>query len=221
MALFNSIKLVWSPKVITELATQLATEFDNKHLGLLHCFMGIEVAYSFAIILLCQQKYTIELLQTLGKEDSCPLLTSIEANHCLSSTDTDDPVDSRLYQRVVEKLLYTVHRRPDIANTVGVLNQFLYAPQACHMHAFNRVLRYLKETNGRGLLFKRHGGLGLQVYTDADYAGSQLDRRSTTGYNTYLGGNLITWRSKKQNVVAHSSAKAEFRALAQSLCEAL
>ena len=83
---------------ITELATKLATEFDIKHLGLLYYFLDIEVTYSSASIFLCQQKYTIELLQTLGKEDSCPLPTPIEANHRLSSAATDDPVDSGLYQ---------------------------------------------------------------------------------------------------------------------------
>ena len=59
------------------------------------------------------------------------------------------------------------------------------------------------------------------MYIDADYAGSQVDHRSTTNYCTYLGGNLITLLSKKQNVVARSSAETEFGALAQGLCEAL
>ena len=94
---------------ITELATHIATEFDIKHLGLFRYFVGIEVAYSFADMLLCQRKYTIELLQTFGKEDSFPLPTPIEANHRLSFAATDDPVDSRIYQRVVGKLLYLVH----------------------------------------------------------------------------------------------------------------
>ena len=61
----------------------------------------------------------------------------------------------------------------------------------------------------------------LEAFTDADYAGSLVDRWSTTGYCTFLGGNLVTWRSKKQNVVARSSAEAEFRAMAQGVCELL
>src|ERR1044072_9124443 len=61
----------------------------------------------------------------------------------------------------------------------------------------------------------------MEVYTDADYAGSIVDRRSTTGYCMFFGGNLVTWRSKKQNVVARSSAEAEFRAMAQGVCELL
>ncbi|RVW64248.1 Retrovirus-related Pol polyprotein from transposon RE1 [Vitis vinifera] len=84
-----------------------------------------------------------------------------------------------------------------------------------------RVLQYLKGTPGKGILFKRNGGLVLEAYTDADYAGSIIDRRSTSGYCTFLGGNLVTWRSKKHNVVARSSAEAEFRAMAQGVCELL
>ena len=79
----------------------------------------------------------------------------------------------------------------------------------------------MKASPGKGILFKKEGNLSLEVYTDADYAGSLVDRRSTTGYCMFLGGNLVTWRSKKQNVVARSSAKAEFRAMTQGICELL
>ena len=82
-----------------------------------------------------------------------------------------------------------------------------------HMQAAHRVLWYLKGTVGRGLLFRRYNALRLEVYTYADYAGSLVDRRSTFGYYIFLGGNLITCRSKKQ-VVSRSSAEVEFRALA-------
>lgn len=70
-------------------------------------------------------------------------------------------------------------------------------------------------------MFKRNGDITLEAYTDADYAGSLVDRRSTSGYCTFFGGNLVTWKSKKQGVVARSSAEAEFRAMAQGICELL
>ena len=70
-------------------------------------------------------------------------------------------------------------------------------------------------------MFKKNNTLALETYIDTDYAGSLVDRRSTTGYCTFLGGNLVIWRSKKQNVVARLSAESEFRAIAQGLCELL
>nr|GFD28895.1 putative ribonuclease H-like domain-containing protein [Tanacetum cinerariifolium] len=65
-----------------------------------------------------------------------------------------------------------------------------------------------------GVLFKANGHLETQVYTDADWAGDKENRRSTSGYFTLVGGNLVTWRSKKQKVVALSSAEAEFQGIA-------
>ena len=125
------------------------------------------------------------------------------------------------YQRLVGKLIYLAHTRPDIAYAVSVVSQFMHDPRERHLQAVNKILQYLKSSPGRGLLFKKEGKLAMEVYTDADYAGSIVDRRSTTGYCMFLGGNLVAWRSKKQNVVARSSAEAEFRAMAQGICELL
>jgi len=90
-----------------------------------------------------------------------------------------------------------------------------------HLQTVNRIIQYLKSSPGNGLLFKKERNLSMKVYTDADYARSIVDRRSTTRYCMFLGGNLVTWRSKKQNVVARSSAEAEFRVMAQGVCELL
>ena len=100
-----------------------------------------------------------------------------------------------------------------------MVSQFMHAPGPAHFEAVYRILRYLKGTPSRGLLFKSRGHLQIENYTDADWAGSIVDRRSTSGYCSFVGGNLVTWRSKKQNVVDRSSADAEFRDLAHGICE--
>ncbi|RVW86391.1 putative mitochondrial protein [Vitis vinifera] len=75
-----------------------------------------------------------------------------------------------------------------------------------------RILRYLKNAHGKGILFTKNvNHQSIEVYTDVDWAGAMDDRRSTSGYFTFVGGVLVTWKSKKQNVVARSSAEAEFR----------
>lgn len=78
------------------------------------------------------------------------------------------------------------------------------------MEAVMRIIRYLKRTVGRGIWFRNHGHLDIQVYTDADWAGNLVDRRSISGYFALLGGNLVTWKSKKQKVVALSVLKPNF-----------
>ena len=90
-------------------------------------------------------------------------------------------------------------------------------PNEEHLEAVYRILRYSKMTPQKGIFFKKGTSKEVEVYLDADWAGSITDRRSTTGYCTYVWGNLVTWRCKKQSVVARSSAEAEFRALAQSV----
>ena len=85
----------------------------------------------------------------------------------------------------------------------------------------NRILKYLKKDSGKGLMFKKTIKRTLEVYTDVDWAGSPSDRKSTSGYFSFIWGNLVTWRGKKQAVVARSSARVEFHALALGICEGI
>ena len=149
-----------------------------------------------------------------------PVDSPIEANHRLKSDDGKE-VDRDRYQRLVGKLIYLSHTRPDIAYAVSVVSRFMQDPRVTHMEAVLRILKYLKSAPGRGILFSNHGHLRIEAYTDADWAGCPDDRRSTTGYCTFVGGNLVTWKSKKQKVVALSSAEAEYRAMAKGVCELL
>ncbi|RVX10447.1 Retrovirus-related Pol polyprotein from transposon TNT 1-94 [Vitis vinifera] len=139
----------------------------------------------------------------------------------LEESDGSAPVDKGRYQRLVGKLIYLSHTRPDIGFSVGVVSQFMNNPTEKHMTAVIRILRYLKMTPGKGLFFQRTSKKEIEIFSDADWVGSVTDRRSTSGYCSFVWGNLVTWRSKKQSVVARSSAEAEFRAMAQGICEGI
>lgn len=204
-----------------ELRQKLVKEFEIKELGKLKYFLGFEVAYSTQGIFISQQKYVTDLLAETGKIGCKPASTPMDPNHKLGEAKEEPSIDKRMYQRLVGKLIYLSHTRPNIAYSVSMISQFVHDSKESHLQAAYRVLHYLKGNPGKGILFKRNQNLTLEAYTDADYAGSLVDRRSTTGYCTFLGGNLVTWRSKKQNVVARSSAESEFRAIAQGLCELL
>ena len=81
------------------------------------------------------------------------------------------------------------------------------------MKVVNRILRYLKTTPGKWLIFRKTDKKTIQAYTDSNWAGSVVDKKSTSDYCTFVWGNLVTWRSKKQSVVARSSVEAEYRAM--------
>ena len=132
------------------------------------------------------------------------------------------PVNKGRYQRFVGRLMYLAHTRPDLAYALSIVSQFMHNPGEQHMNAVMRILRYLKSTFGKGILFTKNVDCqSVDAYSDANLAGAIDDRRSTSGYFTFVGGNLVTWRSKKQNVVTRSSAEVEFRRMTLGICEAL
>ena len=208
-------------KEISRLQEQLSAEFEMKHLGGLKYFLGIEVARSKAGILLSQRKYVLDLLTEVGLLECKPMDTPIVQNHRLGEYSDQVPADKVRYQRLVGKLIYLSHTRPNIAYAVSVVSQFMHNPSEDHMGVVIRILRYLKSSPGKGLLFSKNAHLNIEGYTYADWAGNILDRKSTSSYFTFVGGNLVTWRSKKKKVVALSSAEAEFRGMANGLCELL
>ena len=97
----------------------------------------------------------------------------------------------------------------------------MHAPCEEHLEVVHRILKYLKGSLGKGLFFKKGETRTIEGYIDTEWAGSVEDRWSTSSYCTFVWGNLVTWRSKKQTVVARSSAKVELRAIAHGICELL
>ena len=117
--------------------------------------------------------------------------------------------------------MYLSYTCPDIVFSISVVSQFINNPAEEHMEVVNKILRYLKITLGRGLLYKKNDNRDVEVFSDADWAGDVLDRLSTSGYCSYVWGNLVMWRSKKQPIVLRSNAKLEFRVLALNICEGI
>ncbi|XP_072089034.1 uncharacterized mitochondrial protein AtMg00240-like [Arachis hypogaea] len=115
----------------------------------------------------------------------------MQVNHKLKIIEGATLADKERYQRLVEKLIYLSHTRPDIAYVVGIVSQFMRKPQEDHMKAATKIVRYLKGAPRSGIIFKRNGHLKVEAYTDADWADNPNDRRSTAGYLTLVGGNLL------------------------------
>ncbi|RVW26161.1 Retrovirus-related Pol polyprotein from transposon TNT 1-94 [Vitis vinifera] len=206
---------------LQNLKKYLSEEFEVKDLGNLKYFLGMEVARSRKGIVVSQRKYILDLLKETGMLGCKPIDTPMDSQKKLGIEKESTPVDRGRYQRLVGRLIYLSHTRPDIGFAVSAVSQFMHSPTEEHMEAVYRILRYLKMTPGKGLFFRKTENRDTEVYSDADWAGNIIDRRSTSGYCSFVWGNLVTWRSKKQSVVARSSAEAEYRALAQGICEGI
>ena len=106
------------------------------------------------------------------------------------------------YRRLVRKMNYLTVTHPDIAYSVSVVSQYMSSPTVDHWAVVEQILCYLKGAPGRGILYSNHGHNRLECFTDADWARSKKDIRSTSGYYVFVGVNLVSWKSKKQSVVS-------------------
>lgn len=206
---------------IAALKRYLGQHFHTKDLGALRYFLGIEVSHSSQGISLSQRKYILYFLLETGLLGSRPANTPMDSTVKLDGEQGDLFADVGRYRRLIGKSIYLTVTRPDITYAVSVVSQFMHAPRQPHFDAMCRILRYLKGAPGQGLLYKSSSSLTVTGFSDANWAGSRTDRWSTSGYCTFVGGNLVTQRSKKQAVVARSSAEAEYRAMAHTTSELL
>ena len=198
---------------VDQLKTQLKSFFKLRDLGLMKYFLGLEIARSTEGIHICQRKYALDLLDDTGllgcKPSSIPMDPAVK----LSTETGGDFVDAGAYRRLIGRLMYLQITRPDITFAVNKLSQFSSAPRKSHHQALLKVLHYVKGTIGQGLFYSSHAEMQMQAFADSDWGSCQDSRRSTSGFCIFLGSSLIAWKSKKQQVVAKSSAEAEYRSL--------
>ncbi|KAL0641392.1 hypothetical protein Bca4012_102577 [Brassica carinata] len=173
----------------------LKSVFDIKDLGEMKYFLGIEICRSKEGLFMSQRKYTMDMLKETDVLGGKIAKTPLEEG------------------KMVGKLIYLTTTRPDICFAVNQVSQHMQAPKVHHWKMVDRILRYLSGTPGQGVWMGCNGSTEVVGYCDADWAGDRVDRRSTTGYCTFIGGNLVTWKSKKQKVISCSSAEAEYRAM--------
>ena len=202
----------------------LAARFKMKDLGKLRSFLGIDFEQCNNCVTMSQSKYVEKILVRFNMQDCKPRSTPCEQK--LNYTDDAALLsDVSMYREAVGSLIYlTVCTRPDLSFIVSKLSQYFNEPTVEHFFTVKHVLRYLKGTSDKKLCYsKSNENLGIQAYSDANWAGDVKDRCSTTGYCVTLsqGGTLVSWKTKKQPTVALSTCEAEYIALATTIQECL
>ncbi|KAK1397357.1 Cysteine-rich RLK (Receptor-like protein kinase) 8 [Heracleum sosnowskyi] len=143
----------------------------------------------------------------------------METQHRLAPDKGEPLQDIQTYQRLMGKLIYLTVTRPDIVYAVHILTKYMQQPTTEHMTAVKHLLKYLAGNAGQGILLASKYAAQLTAYCDSDWASCAFSRRSTSGFCIMLGASPISWKTKKQSVVARSSAEAEYRDMALVSCE--
>ncbi|KAK1392928.1 hypothetical protein POM88_011984 [Heracleum sosnowskyi] len=191
-------------------AKLMLSKFEMSMMGELKFFLGLQVSQRSNGIFICQSKYLKELLKKYHMEDSASARTPSSTAIKLGASDNSIKVDVTSYRGMIGSLLYLTASRPDIMYATCLCARFQADPRDLHLVAVKRILRYIKGTPNLGIWYPKDSGFNLVGYTDSDYAGSVVDRKSTSGSCQFLGGRLISWYSKKQQTVSNSTAEAEY-----------
>eukprot|EP00253_Pinus_taeda_P010947 PITA_10947 len=169
-----------------------------KDMGLMHYFLGMEVRQGDWELFVSEGKYTNEILRRFHMESSKPMETPLAGNWRKEDTTPGEVVEATVYRQLVGSLMYLVNTRPDMCYAVNQLNQAMVRPTKLYWKATKHVLRYLRGTSQFGLWYRRTEGVKLQGFTDAEWAGSPSDRKSTSRGIFGIGSATVSWYNRKQ-----------------------
>jgi hypothetical protein len=161
------------------------------------------------------------LLKRFGMKDAKPAKTPMGTDGHVDLNKGGKSVDQKAYRSMIGSLLYLCASRPDIMLSVCMCARFQSDPRECHLVAVKRILRYLVAMPCFGIWYPKGSTFDLIGYSDFDYAGCKVDRKSTSGMCQFLGRSLVSWSSKKQTSVALSTAEAEYVAAGQCCAQLL
>ncbi|KAJ9556367.1 hypothetical protein OSB04_010981 [Centaurea solstitialis] len=205
-----------NPKLCEKFELLMKSKYKMSMMGELTFFLGLQIKQSEKGIFINQGKYVHEMLKKFDLTSCTPMKTPMAPPLSLDKDSKGKPVDVTLYRGMIGSLLYLTASRPDIMYSTCLCARYQAEPKESHLTAIKRIFRYLKGTPNLGLWYSKDSGFDLTAYSDSDFAGCKIDRKSTTGGCHLLGGKLVSWTSKKQNSVSTSTAEAEY--VAAGIC---
>ena len=182
---------------VIEFSEEMKKEFEMSMVGELTFFLGLQVKQQKEGIFVSQEKYARNIIKKFGLDSKKHASTPMSSSTKLNVDSSGVEVSPTLYRSIIGSLLYLTASRPDIAFSVGVCARYQANPKESHLTAVKRIIRYINGTSDYGLWYSKDSIAYLVGYSDADWAGSVDDRKSTSRGCFYLGNNLVSWMSKK------------------------
>jgi hypothetical protein len=170
-----------SNSLVARFADDMSREFEMSMMGELQFFLGLQIRQSKDGTFVHQAKYTKEIVRKFKMEDSKAMATPMSTTTALDADEEGEHVDQKEYQSMIGSLLYLTVTRPDIQFSVCMCVHFQTSPRTSHRQAVNRIFKYLRHTPDFGLWYSASSSLALHGFSDADFAGCRLDRKSTSG----------------------------------------
>jgi hypothetical protein len=167
------------------------------------------------------EEFSRVMTQKFGMKDAKPVKTPMGTDGHVDLNKGGKSVDQKAYRSMIGSLLYLCASRSDIMLSVCMCARYQFDPRECHLVAVKRFLRYLVSTPFFGIWYPKGSTFDLIGYSDSDYAGCKVDRKSTSGTCQFLGRSLVSWSSKKQTFVALSTTEAEYVAAGQCCTQLL
>nr|GEW26011.1 hypothetical protein [Tanacetum cinerariifolium] len=210
--------------IFTSTNTAMCDEFDNQMtnkfkmsmMGQMTFFLGLQISQSPKGIFINQSKYASKIIKKYGLNSTDSVDTPMIENIKLDEDLQGKQVDTILYRGMIRSSMYLTASRPDLSYDVCLCARYQTKPTKKHLQAVKQIFQYYKGTINMGLWYLKDTDMSLTAYADADHAGYQDTRRSTSGSAQILGEKLVSWSSKKQKTTAISSTQAEFIALSRA-----
>ncbi|GJZ22503.1 retrovirus-related pol polyprotein from transposon TNT 1-94 [Tanacetum coccineum] len=210
-----------TPELCDLFAKIMCSKFKMSMMGKISFFLGLQISQSPRGIFINQSKYALESLKKYGYESCDPVDTPMVEKSKLDEDKEGNAVDPSHYRGMIGTLLYLTASRPDLQFAICMCARYQARPTEKHLNAVKRIFRYLKGTVHRGLWYPKDSSFALTAFADADHAGCQDTRRSTSGSIQLLGDRLVSWSSKRQKSAAISSTEAEYIALSGCCAQVL
>ncbi|GJW44272.1 retrovirus-related pol polyprotein from transposon TNT 1-94, partial [Tanacetum coccineum] len=201
------------PKACDIFSNEMSSKFQMSMMGQMSFFLGLQVSQNPRGIFINQSKFALEILKKFGMDSCDPVDTPMVDRLKLDEDPLGIPVDQTRFRSMVGSLMYLTASRPDLVFVVCMCARYQASPTKKHLEALKRVFRYLRGTINWGLWYPKDTAMALTAYADADHAGCQDTRRSTSGSAQFLGDKLVSWSSKKQKSTAISTTEAEYIAM--------